>query len=144
MTHVYDQFRIYDETPTSFGALEDVSPSWRDSSPETVLRADFNGPGNGTGGDNDIVTLGGTATLVDAGIYSDASVFESDPFKTSGINESVVTDGLTTGSFNFGKILGYGEVPSVQDFDCLRVYKDTPLVLSALPVPTSGTIILVQ
>jgi len=316
MTQAYDQFRIYDETPLAFGALGETSVTWRDSSPETVLQADFNGPGNGTAGDNDIVTFGGTATLVDAGTYSDASVIDTDPFKSSGptssggymcvlttnnvttgiygrtsitpsstesalssmtvitnghivlrggldfffrnthdieqsaefrpidtdnrgsgglrlvlynangtqlrleviannnglydggeggslktsfaydfishissntlyhvgisfdstddgtvtaavwlkegtgeinlrqdvpvgslsfgINEAVVSAGFTTGSFNLGKLSGLGAIPSTQDYDCLRVYNDTPLVFSALPVPPPGTIILIQ
>jgi len=316
MTQKYDLFRIYDETPTSFGSLEASPVAWRDSNPETVLQADFNGSGSGTGGQNDIVTLGGTATLVDAGNYSDASVLDALPFRTLGmnssggylnvlttnnvvtgiygrttitpaspasslnsmtvftnghvmlrggldfffrnerdieqsaefrpidtdnrgndglrlvlynsyatklrleiissgnglyeggeggalkssfaydipahiashtiyhvgisfdstddgtvtasvwlkegtgpinlrqdfpigsltfgINEAVVTDGFTSGSFNFGKLSMQGEIPSTQDYDCLRIYNDTPVVFGELPVPPAGTLILVN
>lgn len=314
--HDYDQFRIYDSTPTYFDALDDPAVIWRASSPETVLQADFNGAGNGTGGDDDIVTFGGTATLSDAGNYSDASVQDVAPFKVSGIsssggymsvlttnnsaggyygraymapasdansldsmtvftnghlilrggldfffrsdndvlandefrpvdsdnrtagglrlvlhsggpttfrleviantggiysggeggatitslshdfyarlysntlyhvgltfdgaddgnvtatvwlkegsdeialrqdipvgsvtfgiNESVVTNGFKTGSFKFGNIYCTGAVPSLHEFDCLRVYNDTPQVMAELPVPAAGTVILVR
>jgi len=81
MTQEFDQFRIYNSTPTSFGALQAPAAAWPDSKPAIVLQADFNGAGNGTGGANDIVALGGTAVLTDAGTYSDASVTDTQPFR---------------------------------------------------------------
>jgi len=79
MTQDFDQFRLYNATPTSFGALGDFT--WRDSAPQTVLQADFRGDGNGTGGRSDIVALGGTGTLIDFGTFSDASVISTAPFR---------------------------------------------------------------
>jgi len=308
-TQEFDQLRIYNATPATFGALEDYA--WRDSKAETVLRADFRGEGGGTGGTNDIVSCGGTGTLVDYGTVSDATVLNEHPFRdrssgylsiwttnnavsaihgharfvpaaetnslaamsvvtngqrilrggldfffrcdhsitnsnefrpidnsnTSagglrltlhsqtattmqleiianagglysggeggtavgslpndfaaalvsntvyhvgvsfdgdasgnveatvwlkqgtgeidlrqevpvaltkfGINESVVTNGLTPGVFDFGKLRNNGDVPSRQDFDSFRVYNDTPSVFTALPVPP-GTMILMR
>lgn len=315
ITEAYDQLRIYDATPTAFGALENTAVSWRDSSPVTVLQADFRGEGGATGGTHDLVTSGGTGTLVDYGTVSDAFITNASPFRTYfgssskgflrvvttnnaatglygraaitpaseenslaamtvvtngqrllrggldfffrsarditvsaefrvldtdnrgagglrivlynsydtklrleviantgglytggeggatatsfaydfaghiasntlyhmgisfdstdngtvtaaiwqkegtgaidlhrdvpvgsltfGINEAVVTNGLTAGSFNCGKLSNQGEVPSTQDFDCLRLYRDTPVTFSALPIPPAGTLIQV-
>jgi hypothetical protein len=63
---------------------------------------------------------------------------------TFGINEAVVTTGFTSGSFNFGKLSNLGEIPSMQDYDCFRIYNDTPVVFAELPVPPSGTLILIN
>lgn len=312
MIQEYDQFRLYDATPTTFGALE--TPMFRDyPGAEIILQADFKGSGSGTGGKDDIVTLGGTATLYD-GPDSDASIFNTAPFVTSGmsssggylsvlttnstiggrvnitpsssasslaamtvvtnghivlrggldfffrnlrdiskiaefrpidtnnllanglrlvlynldgnkfrlktisnnasglytggeggppvksfvydfpahissntlyhlgisfdgtdsgnvtaevwlkegtgaidfsqdipvgsltfgINESVVATGFATGNFAFGKLDIRGDLPSTQEFDCLRIYKETPGAFSALPVPVVGTVILIN
>ena len=64
---------------------------------------------------------------------------------TFGINEAVVTNGLSSGVFDFGKLRQTGDVPSIQEFDTFRIYKDTPLLFGELPsVPPMGTIIRVH
>lgn len=81
VTQDFDQFRIYNATPDAFGALQTPAAAWLDSKPAVVLQADFNGTGGGTGGADNIVTLGGTGALVDPGTYSDAVVTDAKPFR---------------------------------------------------------------
>jgi len=99
MTQEYDHFRIYNATPTSFGALSDYA--WRDSAPQTVLQADFRGNGNGTGGRSDLVALGGTGALIDYGAASDASVISTAPFRdrSSGYLSILSTTNLPSAVF---------------------------------------------
>ena len=61
-----------------------------------------------------------------------------------GINETVVTKGFATGAFNFGKLHKEGGIPTTDEFDTLRVYRDTPVVFSALPVPPVRMIIMIH
>ena len=99
MRQDFDRFRIYDAAPAAFGALEDYA--WRDSSPQTVLQADFRGAGDGTGGVGDMVTFGGTGTLTDYGTVSDASVMKADPFRTraGGYLSILTTNNVTSGVY---------------------------------------------
>ena len=57
----YDCARIYDSVPATFAALPGYA-----AAPQRglVFEADFQGPGNGTGGSTNIVALGGTGQLV--------------------------------------------------------------------------------
>ncbi|MDX9867542.1 MAG: hypothetical protein RBT78_06415 [Kiritimatiellia bacterium] len=80
MRQEFDRFRIHNATPAVFGPLEATAGGEADTDSALVLQADFSGPGGGTGGKGDLVTVGGTAVLADAGAYSDASVSTNEPF----------------------------------------------------------------
>lgn len=50
-------------------------------------------------------------------------------------------DRVINGGFDFGKLRNIGVVPARQDYDTLRIYNDTPIEFSELPVPPAGTLI---
>src|ERR1035437_8586869 len=51
-----------------------------------IFQADFKGPGGGTGGTNDLVTLGGTGTIQADGINTISFVTNANPFTPGGGN----------------------------------------------------------
>jgi hypothetical protein len=51
-----------------------------------IFQADFNGPGGGTGGTNNLVTLGGTGTIQADGINTISFVTNANPFMPGGGN----------------------------------------------------------
>jgi hypothetical protein len=51
-----------------------------------IFQADFNGPGGGTGGSNDMVTVGGTGAIVADGVNVQAVITNANPFTPGGGN----------------------------------------------------------
>ena len=51
-----------------------------------IFQADFNGPGGGTGGSNDMVTVGGTGAIVADGVNVNAFITNTNPFTPGGGN----------------------------------------------------------
>ena len=93
----YASPRLYDSVPATFTALPG-SPSATLSSappqPNVVFEADFNGPGAGTGGNNDMVTVGGTGAIVADGVNVKGFITNANPF-TPGAGNYLETQRLT-------------------------------------------------
>ncbi|HYG24314.1 MAG TPA: hypothetical protein VEH04_16160 [Verrucomicrobiae bacterium] len=85
----YETSRIYDSVPETFTALEGTPPP-----SALIFQADYNGPGNGTGGTNNVVTLGGGATLGANTVNGTNYLSDANPFAPgSGKYQEVIFNG---------------------------------------------------
>ena len=77
----YDTVRLYDSAPDTFAALPGVTAPPQHG---LIFEADFNGPGGGTGGTNDLVTVGGSGVLNVDGSGSTGTVLDTNLLGANG------------------------------------------------------------
>src|ERR1022692_1220786 len=85
----YASPRSYNSVPASFTALPGSASETLSSAPpqtNVIFQADFKGAGGGTGGANDMVTVGGTGAIIADGINVKSFVTNANPFTPGGGN----------------------------------------------------------
>ncbi|SPE62746.1 exported hypothetical protein [Verrucomicrobia bacterium] len=75
------------------------------ASASVIFQADFKGPGGGTGGSNDLVTLGGTGAIMADGVNLAASITNAYPFAPGAGNYLEVQRLTTSGGGQYSPVL---------------------------------------
>jgi hypothetical protein len=72
---------------------------------EVIFQADFNGTGGGTGGTNDMVTVGGTGAIIADGVNVKSFITNTNPFTPGGGNYLEVQKLTTSGGGLYSPVL---------------------------------------
>jgi hypothetical protein len=101
----YASPRLYNSVPATFTALPGSPTPPAPPQPGVIFEADFNGPGGGTGGSNDMVTFGGTGAIVADGVNVVSFITNANPFIPGGGNYLEVQRLTASGGGGYSSVL---------------------------------------